>query len=161
MDQEVLIRYINRLDELGQQFLRRMHQELAGVMEKGVTGNQFVVMKMISDRGRVTVSEVAEDLSVSLSAVTALVDRLCRAGMVVRHRSEEDRRVVWLELTEEGRNVVQACQEGRQRLIQRYLGQLDEEEILHMIRIYEKILTLMQQEETGKVIQQVPVDKSE
>jgi DNA-binding MarR family transcriptional regulator len=81
--------------------------------------------------------------------------------MVVRHRSEEDRRVVWLELTEEGRNVVQACQEGRQRLIQRYLGQLDEEEILHMIRIYEKILTLMQQEETGKVIQQVPVDKSE
>ncbi|SFR14106.1 MarR family winged helix-turn-helix transcriptional regulator [Desulfoscipio geothermicus] len=146
MKQEVLTRYCDRLDEMLQHFLRRIHLELADVLDKGVTGNQFVVMKMICDRGRATVSEVAGDLCVSLSAVTALVDRLCRAGMVVRRRSEEDRRVVWLELTDEGRNMVNVCQEGRRRVIQRYLGRLDEADLLHMIKNYEKILSFMREE---------------
>ena len=150
MNQETLTRYCDRLDEMLQHFLRRMHQELAGVMEKGVTGNQFVMMKIVNDLGRVTVSRVAEDLCVSLSAITALVDRLCRAGLMVRQRSEEDRRVVWLELTEEGRAVVYDCMQARRRVIQRYLGQMAEEDLLHMIKIYEKVLGLIREEELGK-----------
>ncbi|WP_347489337.1 MarR family transcriptional regulator [Desulfoscipio sp. XC116] len=149
MSREVLSRYIDRLDEMGRHFLRRMHQELAQTMDKGVTGNQFIVLKMIYDQGRRTVSEVADELCVSLSAVTAQVDRLCRMGMVERRRSEKDRRVVWLQLTNEGRAVVKDCQAGRQRVIQRYLGRLEEEELLHMIEIYEKILHFMKLEEKG------------
>ncbi|WP_034630046.1 MarR family winged helix-turn-helix transcriptional regulator [Desulfotruncus alcoholivorax] len=148
--QEVLNRYFDRLDEMVQYFLRRMHQELGDAMEKGVTRNQFVLMNIINDQGRVTVSKVAEDLYVSLSAITALVDRLCRAGLVARHRSEEDRRVVWLELTEEGREVVRGCVEGRRRVLQRYLGQLSEEDLLHMINVYEKIIDMIRREELGK-----------
>lgn len=146
MKQEVLIRFCARLDEMSQHFLRRFHQEIADTMDKGITGNQYLVMKIISDHGRATVSEVAEDLSVSLSAVTAQVDRLCGAGMVVRSRSEKDRRVVWLELTEQGQKMVDLCLEGRMRLIQRFLGHLDENELLHMIRIYEKIIAAMKEE---------------
>ncbi|SFH06640.1 DNA-binding transcriptional regulator, MarR family [Desulfotomaculum arcticum] len=149
--QELINRYFDRLDEMVQHFLRRMHQELTGAFERGVTRNQFVMMKIVNDHGRVTVSKVAEDLYVSLSAITALVDRLCRAGLVVRHRSEEDRRVVWLELTEEGREVVHECLEARRRTIQRYLGQLAEEDLLHMINAYEKIIDLMRQEDSRKV----------
>jgi len=147
INQEVLFRYIERLEEMQGQFMRRVHQELVGVLDPGITGHQFVVLKMIGGHGQMTVSQVAEGLGVSLSAVTALVDRLCKAGMVERHRSEEDRRVVRLEITEEGRQVIQICDEGRQRIILRYLGLLTEEDMLHMIKIYEKIISFMKQEE--------------
>lgn len=147
MKEEVFTRYCEHMDEIGQRFLRRIHRELAGIMDVPVTGNQFVVLKIISNRGKATVSEVAEDLSVSLSAVTASVDRLCRAGMVERRRSEEDRRVVWLELTEQGQNVVDVCHKGRMRVLQRYLGCLEEKELLHMIDIHEKLIAVMRQED--------------
>jgi len=149
LKQELLFKYLDKLDEMLPLFIRRLHQELADSMDKGVTANQFFVMKMIGDRGQMTVSEVADGLSVSLSAVTSLVDRLHRAGMVQRRRSEDDRRVVWLELTEKGENVVATCQESRMRIIQRYLGQLEDKELAFMIKIYEKIISMMHQDEQG------------
>ncbi len=155
MNREVLFRYIERLEEMQGQFLRRIHQELIGVLDPGITGHQFIVLKMIKDHGQMTVSQVAEWLGVSLSAVTALVDRLCKVGLVERHRAEEDRRVVWLEITEEGRRVVQVCDEGRQRIILRCLGPLTEEELLHMIEIYEKIISFMKQEDAQRTKHQV------
>jgi DNA-binding MarR family transcriptional regulator len=155
LNQEVLSRYCHRMDELGLHFLRRMHQELAQTMGKGITGNQFMVLKIIEVKGRRTVSELAEELCVSLSAVTAQVDRLCRLGMVERHRSAKDRRVVWLQLTEEGQAVAKECLAARQRVIQHYLGQLEEEELLHMIKIYEKILNFMKAEEKGELLNSV------
>ncbi len=147
MKEEILISYCDRLDEIGQRFLRRFHRELAGIMDTTITGNQFVVLNIIGNRGKATVSEVAEDLSVSLSAVTASVDRLCRAGMVERRRSEEDRRVVWLELTEQGQNMVNVCQKGRLKVMRRYLGRLEEKELLHMIAIHEKLIDVMREED--------------
>lgn len=147
MNHEVISRYCKQLDIMMEHFIRLMHQELVGTLEEGVTGQQFTVMKIIHDRGRVTVTELADCLYVSLSAVTALVDRLCRAGMVLRQRSEEDRRVVWLELTAKGQETVAICLEGRQRVLERYFGQLSEHELLQLIAIYEKVLVLLQEEE--------------
>ncbi|TYO96582.1 MarR family winged helix-turn-helix transcriptional regulator [Desulfallas thermosapovorans] len=155
MNQEIMLRYIDRLEEMQGRFIRRIHQELVGMLDPSITGHQFVVLKMIKDGGQMTVSQVAEYLGVSLSAVTAMVDRLCKAGMLERRRSEEDRRVVWLEITGEGRRVVQLCDEGRRRIIMRYLELVTEEDLLHMIKIYERIIAFMRQEEAqqtpGKV----------
>lgn len=46
-------------------------------------------------------SDVAKRMSLSPAAVTALVDRLEAVGHLVRHRDEEDRRRVRLDLTHE------------------------------------------------------------
>ncbi len=148
---ELFDRYLDKLDEMMPYVVRRLHQELAQSLEEGITGNQFFVMKMINDRGQMTVSEVAEEFNVSLSAVTSLVDRLHKTGMVERRRSEDDRRVVWLELTERGRNIVGACLESRRRILRRYLDKLDEKELEFMIEVNEKIISMMRQEEKGQV----------
>ena len=145
--EEFIDRYYERLEDLSYMFVRRLHQELEGNMPKAITGNQYVMIKIIGAHGRATVSNVADVLRVSLSAVTAQVDRLCKMDLVTRSRSEEDRRVVWLTLTEAGQNVVELCDAARQTVMQRYLGHLDEEELLHMINIHEKILAHMQQDE--------------
>ena len=148
MDRELVACYIEKLDEMLPHMVRRMHHELAQCLQLGITANQFIVMKMIAGRGRMTVSEVAEAINVSLSAVTSLVERLHRAGMIERHRSRDDRRVVWLVLTEKGAEVVDMCKAGRQRIIQRYIGCLEEKEIKFLIEIYEKVVAMMRQEDT-------------
>jgi len=151
LDQKLISLYIDKLDEMMPYMVRRMHQEMAQAMADGITANQFFVMKMMTDRGRMTVSEVAESVNVSLSAVTSLVDRLCKVGMIQRRRSEDDRRVVWLEPTEQGRDMVNTCQASRRNILQRYLGHLEEKELEFIIAIYEKIISVMRREDQGQV----------
>ena len=106
MGQSNIDKYFSRLEEVFLELVRALHSELANQMVSGITGSQFFVLKKINEKGRMTVSEVAEELGVSLSAITALVNRLVNNSMVVRTRDQTDRRLVWLEATEQGADVV-------------------------------------------------------
>jgi DNA-binding MarR family transcriptional regulator len=143
-------RYFSRLEEVFTEMVRRLHSELACQMVSGITGSQFFVLKKISNKGRLTVSEVADELGVSLSAITALVDRLVKGGLAVRSRDGQDRRLVWLEATEKGEEILKKCIEGRRKVASKYFGKLPEEDLEKMIEIYEKVLSIMRAEEKDK-----------
>ena len=146
MGQSNIDKYFSRLEEVFLELVRALHSELANQMVSGITGSQFFVLKKINEKGRMTVSEVAEELGVSLSAITALVNRLVNNSMVVRTRDQTDRRLVWLEATEQGADVVRRCVEGRKKVAEKYFGQLPEKDMEKLIEIYEKVLTTLRSE---------------
>lgn len=148
MKKDKITRYFDGLEDIAQHILRRIHREI-GKKDIKVTGSQLVVMKKINERGQMTVSEVAEDLCVSLSAVTALVDRLCKAGHITRRRDERDRRVVWLELTPGGKDVLETCEAGRRRVLERFFSKLGDEDLSRLIEINDKLLAILKDEERG------------
>ncbi|PIQ42725.1 MAG: hypothetical protein COW05_08330 [Gammaproteobacteria bacterium CG12_big_fil_rev_8_21_14_0_65_46_12] len=53
-------------------------------------------------------SQIAKSANLTLGSVTQIIDKLEDKGYVKRQRSKEDRRVVFVELTEKGRKVVAA-----------------------------------------------------
>ena len=63
----------------------------------GVTQQQYQVMLAIkaTDRGEITMKDLAESLLLTPHAAVQLVDRLTKAGFAERRQSQEDRRVVW------------------------------------------------------------------
>ena len=140
-------KYFARLEEVFVEMVRRLHSELAEQMVSGITGSQFFVLKKINSKGRLTVSEVADELGVSLSAITALVDRLVKAGLALRSRDEQDRRLVWLEATDKGKDILGKCIESRRKVAAKYFGKLSESDIEKLIEIYEKLLSIMRAEE--------------
>lgn len=70
--------------------------------ETGLTGPQLLVLEEILAQERATPSSVAKAVHLSQATVTSIVDRLERAGLILRVRSESDRRSIKLQLTEEG-----------------------------------------------------------
>lgn len=71
--------------------------------ETGLTVPQLLVLKEIAASEQAKPSEVAKNIHLSQATVTSIIDRLERAELLVRARSEHDRRAVDLTLTEEGR----------------------------------------------------------
>lgn len=71
----------------------------------GLTGSQLLVLKMLEPKGQVSLSELSDRIRAKNSTVTGIIDRMERDGFVVRRRSEEDRRVVFIELTPKGRKL--------------------------------------------------------
>ena len=75
--------------------------------ELGLTHAQWVLLFKLgdADRGCGTVATLARELQTDAGAMTRALDRLEAKGLVRRTRSLDDRRVVQVELTEEGQRV--------------------------------------------------------
>jgi DNA-binding MarR family transcriptional regulator len=68
----------------------------------GITSTQASIMFMLASGRSLAAADLAREYGIDASAVTRLIDRLEKRGLITRLRSEEDRRVVRLALTEEG-----------------------------------------------------------
>jgi len=69
----------------------------------GLTNAQWVPLLKLHLGQAATVAELARGCQVDAGSMTRMLDRLETKGLIRRVRSTEDRRVVNLELTEEGR----------------------------------------------------------
>lgn len=82
-----------------------------------VTLTQYRTLVVLASRGPQRAADLAADLGVQPSTVSRLVDRLVQRGLVVRRQDTADRRVVWMTLTGQGKDLVgTTMRQRRQRL---------------------------------------------
>jgi len=104
-----------------------------------VTMAQMHCLAAIGELGRPTMSELSEELGLHPSSVTALVDALVEQGLVEREGDPDDRRVVRVTHTAEGRRQrLRHLREQRERL-KGLLGETSDEDL---VRILEALTTL-------------------
>jgi len=77
----------------------------------GLTAPQLLVLQQVGKSGSARPSEVARLVYLSQATITSIVDRLVKARLVTRIRSEEDRRSVDIVLTDAGRKKLEAAPE--------------------------------------------------
>jgi DNA-binding MarR family transcriptional regulator len=129
--------YVERLERVHYIVSKRLNPEIA--IEKELTKTQFVLLKTLCVRNKWTVSKLADYMGVKPSAITVGADRLYKRGFVRRYRSELDRRIVYLEITDEGHAILREAENERVDSISNYLNHLSPEELGAFIDIYEKL----------------------
>jgi DNA-binding MarR family transcriptional regulator len=83
----------------------------------GITGPQLWAIKTIADGAPIMVSEIASRMHLHPATVVGILDRLEARGLARRVRSQEDRRVVRVELTAQGERLVKKAPEVAQGLL--------------------------------------------
>lgn len=107
---------------------------------EGLSVPQLIIIGWLAAGGKRRISEIATRLGVSLSAATGLADRLAKAGLAARERSREDRRVVWLEITPKGHELLARTGERRRQLMGEAFSVLTDEELEEFIRLVSKVV---------------------
>jgi DNA-binding MarR family transcriptional regulator len=98
---------------------------------------------VILDSGEpIMMSSLAESLAVPLSTATHTVDRLVAKGLVSRNRSEEDRRVVQVEMSEYGRKLQESFRDKRRLMACSWLEPLSNGERETFLDLMSKITLL-------------------
>jgi DNA-binding MarR family transcriptional regulator len=91
---------------LMRQIINSVSQQVARELEpQGLTNAQWVPMLKLYLRKASTVAELARECQLDAGSMTRLLDRLEAKGFCRRIRSIDDRRVVNIELTPEGRDA--------------------------------------------------------
>ncbi len=80
-------------------------------------------------------SEIANTLGVTFGTPTVTIDRLIKKGYVIRQRDQEDRRQVFISLSESGVSVFGSIVQLRNKLAEKIFGILDIEERKSLIEI--------------------------
>jgi DNA-binding MarR family transcriptional regulator len=100
---------------------------------------EFRVVEHIGKVGPRMMRELAEYLRLAVNSVTALVDNLERKGFVSRHRSDEDRRVIRVGLTDTGLDAFGNIAAGKSKFFRSMLESLTEEEQTIFLLLFRKI----------------------
>ncbi len=86
-----------------------------------------------------TMSGLADAICLSLSSATGLIDRLVGKKLIKRDRSSEDRRVVQVALTEEGKELHEEAMAGPVEFARGMLKGLNAEEQDALLGLFRKI----------------------
>ncbi|MFA4886567.1 MAG: MarR family transcriptional regulator [Desulfotomaculaceae bacterium] len=96
---------------------------------------------MLSEKYQtVTMSNLAQGMSVPMSTATGVVDRLVKKGLLERGRSEEDRRVVTVSLTEDGKDMIDDLKGHLYSLLDRVRNLITVEEFETALELVRKVI---------------------
>lgn len=85
---------------------RKIQNYYNGVLKQyGITLGQSFILFALLQREGLNISSLADKLMLDNSALTGLVDRMEKEGLVQRRVDPEDRRVYLIYLTEKGRQI--------------------------------------------------------
>ena len=114
--------------------LLRLTRELRRETEQfGITSRQATLLWLVKQSPGLTLRALAESEAISAPALSGHIDRLERAGLLVRVRSSVDRRRVGLELTEEGERLLLSVRERRTAWLAERLNGLEPEGLLAIV----------------------------
>ena len=104
-----------------------------------MTVRQIAYLKAIDEQGEVTFSRLAEITRNSKPTITDMINKFVRMECVYRERCPDDRRILYIRLTDKGQKIAKAEHNALRRLIERMVNSMDEHEMDLLIGILQKI----------------------
>jgi DNA-binding MarR family transcriptional regulator len=109
----------------------------------GLTTSQFIILQIVAREGKVLPSAVARSARLTQATVTSLVDKLERNNLVDRRRDTEDRRRIWIEVTDAGRKALAESPDLLQDRFQAAFRQLADWEQAMINAVLERVSAML------------------
>lgn len=104
-----------------------------------ITNNDMHVIDAVGTGVPKNMSSVAKTLSVTVGTLSTAVNGLVRKGYVVRERGSEDRRVVYISLTERGKAAFEHHARFHKAMIDAVSEELSPEELQMLVKTLAKL----------------------
>jgi DNA-binding MarR family transcriptional regulator len=125
--------------------LLRLARELRKETEQfGITSRQATLLLLVKRSPGLTLRALADMEAISAPALSGQIDRLESMGLLVRVRSDVDRRRVGLELTAEGERLLRSVRERRTAWLAERLSALEPESLRAIEAAIEPLCELLE-----------------
>lgn len=132
LEQEATLNVLRTSDQFQNRFGRLFR-------EYGLTSSQYNVLRILRGENKpLPCQEISNRMIQVVPAMTGLLDRLELQDLIRRERATDDRRVIYVELTEKARELLVEMDQPVMDLHKALLGHLTESELKEMIRLLEK-----------------------
>lgn len=131
-DQEAILNILRTSDQFQNRFGRLFR-------EYDLTHSQYNVLRILRGEGKpMPCLEIGDRMIQVVPAMTGLLDRLEKQGLVQRERCTQDRRVVYVNLTESAKELLKRMDGPVNEVHKRLIGHLTQAELKELSRLLEK-----------------------
>ena len=123
---------------------QKMVMSSKGLMGFQVNNSQLKAMAAFHENRQYSMGELCKIANVKMPSMTEVVDRLEKEGFVERIRDTEDRRVVRVQLTKDGKKAHDNILKTREQELANIFGCLDEKERLRFLKALRTASSTMQ-----------------
>lgn len=121
-------------------------------MDLFISKSELLTLLQVDRNGEIIMSQIADYINIPMSTATGLVERLVKKGYLERARSESDRRIVTIRLTDEGKKLAGEMKETISGYIKLIYNALTEEERELLFGIFDKIGGILSKKAQGRDI---------
>jgi DNA-binding MarR family transcriptional regulator len=132
-----VIYQIRRLMQAGELYTKELSKKYR------VSAPQLNCLLALYENGPLPPSQIARYVMVKSSTVTGIIDRLEQKGLVRRTRNSPDRRIINIELTDDGRQLSEHAPPPIQRKIVDGLRSLPEAEVEEVVNSLTKLTHML------------------
>ncbi|MFX3634819.1 MAG: MarR family winged helix-turn-helix transcriptional regulator [Candidatus Pristimantibacillus sp.] len=119
MEMQENLSKMREMDEAFRLLRRLINAEYNRFNVHGIGMTEGKMVLLLAELGPQKATVMADLLRITSGAVTGIADRLIEHGFINRARSDLDRRIVLLEITDEGRKLVGYVLEMRERIMRK------------------------------------------
>ena len=105
----------------------------------GLNITEFAVMELLFHKGDQPIQKVKQRILIASSSTTYVIDQLVKKGHVQREICQEDKRVTYVGITEEGKKLMDDIFPKHAERIETYFEQLTEDELVQLKVLLKKV----------------------
>ncbi|SDO21555.1 MarR family transcriptional regulator, 2-MHQ and catechol-resistance regulon repressor [Paenibacillus sp. yr247] len=79
-----------------------MDRAVKDMKQNGLSPSEFTILELLYTKGRIPLQQIGEKILITSGSITYNIDKLEKKGLLKRVHCEEDRRVIYAEITPAG-----------------------------------------------------------
>lgn len=131
---------ITALFEVAAAIERKWANEWNSHNNLGLSKTHILLLDLLDSKGPLRPSDLAETLHVTTGGVTVLTSKLLKAEYIKKTQNQSDRRASQLEITAEGKQLLEEAYEHIEALVMKMFGMLTADELKTLQVIFMKCL---------------------
>ncbi|MEJ8307135.1 MarR family transcriptional regulator [Saccharibacillus sacchari] len=105
-----------------------MDRAVKDMKRHGLSPSEFTILEVLYNKGRFPLQQIGEKILITSGSVTYNIDKLEKRELLRRVPSPSDRRVIYAEITDQGRELFDAIFPEHAAEVHRIMSGLSEEE---------------------------------
>lgn len=126
-------KYLRKIDHT----IRKKGREI--IIEANITIPQFQALQILIHNESLTIGELSQKMALACSTITDLIDRMEKTELVIRRKSEKDKRVVIVEVLPKGHDILEKVLKKRRAYLK---GKMSDFSIENMNLLREQLENL-------------------
>jgi len=103
------------------------------IADHGMKTSDFAVLEALYHKGRQTIKQISEAVLINTGSITYVIDKLEKNDLLRRTNCKEDRRVIFIEITDKGKQLMDEIFPKHQAKIEEIFSDIPEEDVRILI----------------------------
>ncbi|WP_019638741.1 MarR family winged helix-turn-helix transcriptional regulator [Paenibacillus fonticola] len=116
-----------------------MDHAIKDMRQRGLSPSEFTILEVLFNKGRIPLQQIGDKILITSGSVTYNIDKLVKKGLIRRVPCEQDRRVIYAEITTEGTELFENIFPDHSEFVHSRLSGLNYEEKLQAIELLKRL----------------------